>query len=531
MTSSAMARLSVLLLFLAGGTAHGEPSAARLSDIESRGKQVYTLTTSPSGGEITAFLRISSVEAPGEAMPCVNCHGTDGLGRPEGDIVPGNITWKELTKPYRVRLSVGRERPPYSEETVARAITEGVDPAGNKLAPTMPVYTMPREDLDALIAYLRILGAELEIGVTDGAIRLATVLPMRGRFAETGKAMESMIKAYLADVNGKGGLYSRQVELDVLDYGESGASALAAVKGILERNATFALVAPFLAGADQEIADLANSAGIPIVGPQTQFPLSAAQLNRSVFYLFPGLREEAIAFLKFVGGPGKQNEGRLAAVSPADVLPKTVLEGVLEAARKEGLQPVPAVSYRSGTPEASRLGPDLKAAGVRVVLFHGSPEDLTAFVDGVVAADWHPEVLLWGAPVNMSVFNAAARLDRGLFLTYPVLPSDQTPAGSQEISRLMDVHGLPKGPFRAQLVAFCASKILVEALKTVGRQLTREGLIIALERFYDFETGLTPKITYGPNRRIGALGAYVLKVDAARKDLTPVSGWIVPSVP
>jgi hypothetical protein len=58
--------------------------------------------------------------------------------------------------------------------------------------------------------------------------------------------------------------------------------------------------------------------------------------------------------------------------------------------------------------------------------------------------------------------------------------------------------------------------------------LSRERLISALEGFYQFETGLTPAITYGPNRRIGTLGAYVVSVDPAKKAFVPASEWIMP---
>ncbi|MHC1742944.1 MAG: ABC transporter substrate-binding protein [Syntrophobacteraceae bacterium] len=531
MTRSVTAWLLASLLLLAGDRSYGKGSAVHLTELESRGKHVYTITTSPSGGEITALLTISSVEAPGEAMPCVNCHGADGLGRPEGDIIPSNISWKELTKPYRVKRPGGRDRPPYTEETLAMAITRGVDPAGNTLASSMPVYTMPPGDLEALIAYLKKLGVEQEVGVSDAVIRLATVLPVRGRFAETGKAMESMIRAYLSEVNGKGGIYNRRLELEVIDYGESGQSALAAVNGLVERGDTFALVAPFLAGADQEIAALANTANLPIVGPYTLFPLAPSQLNRCVFYLFSGLREEAEAFLQYAAGSGGDKGRPVAVVSPDGAVPADVLEAIAAYARRKGFQPLPVISYPPGALQVPRLSADLKAAGVELILFYGAPEELAALAEGLSAADWHPRVFLSGSPVNMSVFNTAARLERGLFLAYPVIPSDQSASGSREISRLMDVHGLPKGPFRAQLSAFCACKVMVEALKTVGRQLTREALIVTLERLFEFETGLMPKITYGPNRRIGALGAYILRVDAAKKDLSPVGGWIVPSGP
>lgn len=49
----------------------------------------------------------------------------------------------------------------------------------------------------------------------------------------------------------------------------------------------------------------------------------------------------------------------------------------------------------------------------------------------------------------------------------------------------------------------------------------------ALEGLYEFETGLSPPVTYGPNRRIGALGASILAVDLEKKTLLPVSDWIV----
>jgi hypothetical protein len=56
--------------------------------------------------------------------------------------------------------------------------------------------------------------------------------------------------------------------------------------------------------------------------------------------------------------------------------------------------------------------------------------------------------------------------------------------------------------------------------------LSRERLIQALEGFYNYQTGLTPPITYGPNRRIGAMGAYIVMVDLKEKKFVPVSGWV-----
>jgi hypothetical protein len=63
-------------------------------------------------------------------------------------------------------------------------------------------------------------------------------------------------------------------------------------------------------------------------------------------------------------------------------------------------------------------------------------------------------------------------------------------------------------------------------LKRAGKDVSREKLIQVLEGLYEFRTGLTPAITYGPNRRIGAMGAYVVTIDLKKQQFVPVGGWI-----
>lgn len=68
----------------------------------------------------------------------------------------------------------------------------------------------------------------------------------------------------------------------------------------------------------------------------------------------------------------------------------------------------------------------------------------------------------------------------------------------------------------------------MEGLKRTGRDLNREKLIATLEGSYELQTDLMPPITYGPNRRIGGLGAYVLRVNLPEKKFMPASGWLAP---
>ncbi len=91
---------------------------------------------------------------------------------------------------------------------------------------------------------------------------------------------------------------------------------------------------------------------------------------------------------------------------------------------------------------------------------------------------------------------------------------------------LAEKYRLPVGYQAAQLSALCAAKVLVEGLKLSGKEVSREKLITTLEGFYNFETGLAPPLTFGPNRRVGALGAYIVSIDLEKKEFKPASNWV-----
>ncbi|MEA2462716.1 MAG: hypothetical protein QOJ98_463 [Acidobacteriota bacterium] len=108
------------------------------------------------------------------------------------------------------------------------------------------------------------------------------------------------------------------------------------------------------------------------------------------------------------------------------------------------------------------------------------------------------------------------------FTPVPTLPTDVTPEALQELRAFTERHRLPSTQMATQIATHATMKVFIEGLKRAGRDLTREKLLASLERLYQFQTGLTPPITYARNQHSGASGAYILD----SKTLVPVSGWI-----
>ena len=85
----------LLLLSWPAIAAAAQPLQYPLTAEEQRGQQLFEKGTSARGSKIEASLP-GGVRVPASAVPCAGCHGIDGLGRPEGGIVPATLPGMRL---------------------------------------------------------------------------------------------------------------------------------------------------------------------------------------------------------------------------------------------------------------------------------------------------------------------------------------------------------------------------------------------------------------------------------------------------
>ena len=521
--------LFVFLTFSVGpgrdthGTAGAQESPAQR---ERRGKQIYVQGTAPSGKETLAYLGESSIEVPGSAMPCANCHGLDGQGKPEGGVTPTNITWEALTKPYGVSHANGRQHPPYTERGLELAITRGTDPAGNKLLNVMPRYAMTAEDLGDLIAYLRLLGKYRDPGITENKIVVGTVIPAKGALVDMGQAVKAVTTAFFAELNSQGGVYNRQFEVKYAETAETPSGTQTNVERFIKEQEVFALTGAFIAGSEKEIIPLLAQQEVPLIGPLTLYPQIDFPLNRQVFYLLSGVDCQIQAMIHFAAKKPELRTQHFAIVFPKAEINLRVVEAVKEQSKKDGVSEPQAYDYALGHFNVADTVKQLRYSNSQVVVFLGGTEDALLFMIEADKLRWYPNVLLASTSSGKEIFSAPAGFDGKLFFSFPTSPGDQSTDGLKQFQALAEKYKLPTHHLAAQISAYCAAKILAEALKRAGKDVSREKLIQTLEGFYEYRTGLTPAITYGPNRRVGALGAYVVSVDLKEKQFVPASGWI-----
>ncbi|VVQ26254.1 ABC transporter substrate-binding protein [Pseudomonas fluorescens] len=497
-----MKTLLILGLLLLGGisfAAQGLP----LSPSESAGKRLYREGVSGSGEPIMARVGAANMLLPASSLPCANCHGNDGQGRPEGGVRPPDLSWSRLTSSYGQQQINGRDYPAYTEGLLARAIQEGRDPGNNRLDPAMPRFVLSMNDQRNLTAYLKRLADDRDPGLTAGNLHLGTLLPREGPLSEEGATVAAVLRGSVARINEAGGIHGRQLYLTIVDPGPDRASAEQALDQLINQEQVFALIAPLVPALDSDLAARLERAGIPLIGPLSL--LGTAQVSRQIFEPLPGLREQLIALADYATNSLRVLQGPTLITYPDEPGQQVAAQNLSQYLQDHAWQKVSLQAY-----DPAR---DDLPLGSRSVFYLGSGGGFSRLAARLQTAGQVPYLFAASNQVAGDLMQVPSGFSRRVFLAYPFVPSDWTLAGRLALTRMREHQGLGGQHAVLQVGAFSSMLLFSEGMKQAGRDASREKLVSALEGLHDFETGLTPRISFGPGRRQGLSGAHIVTVE------------------
>jgi ABC-type branched-subunit amino acid transport system substrate-binding protein len=483
-------------------------SAAPLTAAEARGKQFYLTGDSPSGKPVKARVGLESIELPSTNVPCGSCHGEDGHGRPEGGIVPTDITFEYLTLSYGHSHDNGRKHAAFTADTIITAINGGIDSAGNRLDFAMPRYTLSDSESADLIAYLKRLSTDVDPGLTGTTIRLGTLLPTQGPLADMGLAMKNILLAYFNEVNAQGGIYNRKILLEVAEFTGSAEETIKNVRRLFEIEPVFAMVAPFSGNLEQDILLLSESQNVPQIGPYTLFPEETPTRSRSTFYLLPGLNNESRAMVDYAADVLHLKNTSSIVISPENSNIQRAAEVIEKQSQVRGLGLVTKLAYPSHQFPSQAFVAQLKQQSPEIVFFFGTDDELRILLKNAEELKPRPYVFISGSLTGPILDNQGFQ-DK-IFLSLSSPPNEQM--NTDEFFRLIKRNDLTTQHLTAQAVTYSAARLLAEGLQRTGKELSRKKLINTLENIYQFDTGLMSPLSFGPNRHIGSPKAFIVSM-------------------
>jgi len=520
------------------------------------GMRMYREGILPSGekmrGETSGGVLFS-----GAMAACANCHRRSGMGSAEGGTGVRPVTGAALYRPEEVwGVGPGRKAPRgsqnwpvYTDKTLARAIRDGVNPAGRRFDPAMPRYTMKDADLALLIAYLKSMSATSAPGVTENVIRFATVVDTRVS-PDRRNAMLDVLRIYTRDKNAGArneALRARVApwtdarrfrayrtwELDAWELSGPEETWEAQLAAYYRRRPVFALIGGISAGGWGPVHRFCERHGVPCLFPNVDVPVVSGPGYYTV-YFSRGVVLEAGALARHLGGePESIRRGPVVQVYRDDETGRAAADAFRESATRSGVSGLRDVRLPVAGDPPGRILEEMQG-GTRpatvVLWLSGSDLRRLGIRRGGMAFPGRVYLSSTLAGTEAAAALGVPKLDA--YLVHPFA----LPRKGGERSRIriwLKARKVPPGEERLQANTFFAEAIAVGALDLMLDFFSRDYLLETVEHMA--EITVTPsayaRLSLGPGQRFASKGSYVLRYAPNGGGFLPVGGWIVPESP
>ncbi len=501
----------------------------------------------------------------GPDAACAVCHRRSGLGTAEGkSVIPpisGDYLFRQRSTnlpeaddapsalPPRGQGGVLRSRSPYTVESLARALRDGVSSNGQPLSVLMPRYAIGDQDMAALIAYLRDLGTGETPGVTDDTLHFATIITpdadpvardgmlatMRQFFQDRNHIIAGAARPMAHDTHGVLYRVTRKWVLHVWTLTGPATTWGEQLQAYRAREPVFAVLSG-IGGADWEpVHHFCEVSHLPCLFPNVDVPV-VRESDFFPVYFSRGLFLEASLMADGIqSGVSAGSEAECGAAAPATTAVRRVVQvvragsGIESAARQLGEQ-LAAQGWQAemrvlpGTGDrATELARAVGVASGTTLVLWLPPEDVAA-----LPAQPPPGVSVWlsGLLGGLEQIPLPPAWQQVSELSYPLeLPERRALAMTMPQGWFRIKH-IPLTSERVELQTYIACQILSETVGEMHVNFVPEYLVERLEVMLSHRrfNGMYPRLSMAPGQRFANKGGYLVHFAAPHR-LVPDGDW------
>jgi cytochrome c553 len=527
------------------------PAAAR-----SLGESLYLRGADLQGVPLRAT-RGADSELQGDVAACANCHQRSGLGGREGRIVIPPITARYLFRPLSTVqderdlpfvAGMHGDREPYTDATLARAITDGLDAEGKPLSFLMPRYELAHDDMAALLAHLKQLDRRDVPGVSASTLHFATIVtpdadPVKRRgmlavmnqfFAD--RNIRQMVPAPHLMTSGKtsysGMMFKvqRRWELHVWELGGPESTWAAQLERRLAAEPVLAAISGLGGRSWAPIHAFCERAALPCLFPNIDAPPAEAGRDfYSVYFSRGVLLEAELIGQRLLGEPGRPPARRVHQIHRAGDVGEAGAAALAATLRARGI----AVTGRTLAPQASAAA---LAAAVRAephadaLVLWLRPGDLAALPATPPGTGTGP-VMLSGLMAGLEHATLPDAWRAVAEMAYPVDLPDRRRVRVDFALGWFRARQIPLVAEQTQIDTYLALGLLSETLKGMADTFVRDYLVEHLEDTlaHRIMTGYYPRLGMAAGQRYASKGGYLVTfVAPPGPGVAADGGWTVP---
>ncbi len=541
------------------------------------GEQMYREGILPSGEPMKTSLK-DNVSLPGTVYGCESCHLRSGIGSYQDNIFTPPTNGAKLFKPqqfdtppvseggpfrqlqsgtrYSQYYQAVRARPVYTDESLAKALRNGIDSAGRIMNDIMPRYSLEDGDMGLLISYLKSLSSEYSPGASDTTLRFATILT-DDTSPEDRNAMLVPLENFIRNTNelnsydGREALTSRSTRVSPMSVVERMARPLPkdsirrlslsrwVLKGPPEtwRNQleeynrkapAFAVLGGITNGEWQPIHQFCEENRIPSIFPMNDFPV----ISRSgwyTLYLSKGYYQEGEAAARFLNDNDQLKNKPIIQMVRDTREGRLLSRGFQETWRDFGQEPARTVILKAGetaTAELVQQKLDQEKPGA-MILWDG-PESLKT-LEMLAAGENRPAMVLVSATfLGRSIFSLSEQVRDFTYLTYPYgitpEPGEKSPSMMAR-QQTFDAQANADAKNRISQKSHGLTLILGAALMEMRGNYYRDSLLDVIDTFVDQDVPLYGRLSFGLGQRYASRGCYIVQVGKSK--LIKRSSWLM----
>ena len=352
----------------------------------------------------------------------------------------------------------------------------------------------------ALLLFVPSLSNAKEPGVTDDSILLGQSAAFGGPAAALGKSMRDGAMVYFDRINAQGGVHGRKIKLVSLDDGYEPERAIANTRKLIDEEKVFALFGYVGTPTSYAVVPILTEAKIPFFGPFTGAEGLRDPVNRYIFNIRASYFDETERLVDWMVSDRKSN---IAVFYQDDSYGKAGLEGVRRAMERRKLQISATGTVQRNTVDVAGAVKSIGAVKPDAVIMISAYKSCAAFIKEFNKTRQRPIYMNVSFVGSKALAEELGADGHGVIISQ-VVPFPLYPWGAAlEMRNLLTERSPGVKPTFNDVEGFIAAKGIVDGLQRVGRDLTREKFVTALETMRNVDLGAFP-VTFTPKSHSGS---------------------------
>jgi branched-chain amino acid transport system substrate-binding protein len=356
-------------------------------------------------------------------------------------------------------------------------------------------------------------------GISHSEIVIGSSLALGGHASFLGTQYLHGAMCLIQETNSQGGIHQRTIRVIAYDDGYDPPRCVANTRRLINKDKVFCLFCYVGTPTSVKIIDIVEEAKIPLLGlfsgaDKLRFPFRHYIFNvRSSYY------QETSAVVRYFVEEKKLR--RIAVFYQYDDYGFDGLKGTQIALQEYGLSPVSTGSFVRGTLDIEDALDKIQESQAQAVIMIGTYSPCAKFIKEARARGYNPlfhNVSFVGADKLVQELGDAGE---GVLITQVVPPPTERillPA-CEQYSRLLAKYYPQDQPNFVSFEGFINARVLIEALRRAGRDISREGFIRALESIREHYVGIGAVINFGPRDHQGIDDVYLTEVRGGKLQL------------